>query len=602
MKTDDEQLEQMLATMDMSALEELYVSMSDYDDTPVSIDEFIDSDRFLGGYFQGGMYPYWRQVLRDIYPTPYVSPYWLVCLRGSIGIGKTQIATTAIAYDLHRLQCLANPQAEFGLIQSTRILFAIFNMTLSLTHDVVWDRFSQMFASSPYFSRLMGPLASRRKRGEAMFPKNIDFFMGSRLGHALGKAVISGIIDEANFEIIDGQAYDTFNGLLRRMESRFMSPAGMPGKLWIVSSETDKASMMNRIVDSYRNRAGVYVSQAPLWDVKPKRYSGARFPVYKGSDARPAEIIAEGHKLFEQDPDNIIQVPVEHRDAFEADLNAALRDLAGVSTMSSYKLFRLRDRLAKASTVGQLFPDRFVLDFDDDQDQIANRALIENYFDRPLRPEMPRALHLDIALTGDRLGLAATYVSGFKTRTIRDESMREVEERVPETVTEWAIGIEPTPGKQIPLFKVRMFILWLAERGYPISKITADGYNSADFLQLMSRAGFDTEILSLDKTPNHYYNFRSAIYEGRNCIPPSPLLKFELENLEVSPDGRKIDHPKKVGNIMGSKDVADAVAGSVASAEIMSTKLSLIHSAELQAQAETHTMRKFAAQFWPDRS
>jgi len=31
--------------------------------------------------------------------------------------------------------------------------------------------------------------------------------MGSRMGHSLGQAVFDDIIDEANFEVIGGQAY-----------------------------------------------------------------------------------------------------------------------------------------------------------------------------------------------------------------------------------------------------------------------------------------------------------------------------------------------------------------------------------------------------------
>ena len=594
-----------LEALTLQQLEELYASLSDFDEHPVTIDEFIDSDRYLGSYYQGGMYPHWRQVLREVYPSPYVSPHWLVGLRGAIGIGKTQIATTGVAYDLHKLLCLSNPQQEFSLLPTTRILFAIFNVTLSLSQDVVWDNLTKMFAASPWFSKLMGPLLSRKRKGESLFPKNIDFFMGSRMGHALGKAVFSGILDEANFEVVDGQVYDTFNGLLRRMESRFMSPGGgIPGKLWVVSSETDKFSTVNKIVDSYRNKPGVFISQSPIWKVKPNKYSGNHFWVFKGSEVRQPEVLKQNDSLLTQDPSNCIEVPVEHRDAFEADVNAALRDLAGVATVSNYKLFRLRDRLTKALTISPLFPDSMTLDFDDDTDVIHSRILLEGYFSKAVQPHSPRCIHIDTGLTGDRLGIAASYIQGWRERKTRNMyTMEEITERVPEVVTEWSFGIEPTPGKQIPLFKVRMFIMWLAECGYPIHQVSCDGFQSADNLQLLKRAGFKTELISLDKTPAPYFNFRSAIYEGRAFIPQNTILRRELENLEVSPDGSEVDHPKKNDDgTAGSKDLADATAGSVFAAMSMSSSMLTLHMVDRHANQPHHDMRQFAEQFWGQRS
>jgi hypothetical protein len=253
-----------------------------------------------------------------------------------------------------------------------------------------------------------------------------------------------------------------------------------------------------------------------------------------------------------------LEVPVEHRDRFEADIHVALRDLAGLPTGSSYKLFRLKEKLHRSTITVPAFPDVIQLDFDDEFDQILNYCQIPDFFER--RVEHPRYIHLDMGLSGDKLGISAAYVRNFKDRKSRDiNTFQEVLETVPEIAVEWTTTIQAKPGKQIPLYKIRLFLLKLSRMGYLIGKITADlRLMSADTLQTLQKAGFDTEYVSVDKTSAPYFTLRTLAYEERIYLPNSELLKRELSELEVSPDGTRVDHPPK-----GSKDMADAVCGAV---------------------------------------
>lgn len=585
----------------MEQLHDLYESLGNYDERPVDIEQFLDDPEFLGDYYQGKLYPYWRGKLQEIYPSPFYSPYWMVALRGSIGKGKTTIATTGVAYDAHKLLCMTVPQKVADLVPTTRILFAIFNVTMTLASDVVWGNLQQMFMASPWFRRMLGKFGTRRKRGEALFPKNVDFFMGSRVGHTLGRAIIEFILDEANFEIVGGQVIETFNSIMARMESRFMAyGGGIPGKAWIVSSESDKGANVNKIVDSYRGKAGVYVDQSALWDVKPDAYSGRKFWVFIGNDTRQPEIIEEDNPTIEADPGFCMRVPIEHKDRFEADIHDSLRSLAGVPTGTAYKLFRLRDRLNKALTVKSLFPEIVRIDFDDDMDQLWNYIVAPNYFKDPINKHIPRYISIDIGLAGDRLGLAGSYVSSFVQRkSFSLTDLKEVVEDVPNVTTEWAVAIENKSGQQVPLFKVRMFIQWLSRLGYPIALVAADGFQSADMLQLLTKMSFDTQLLSMDKTSMPYICWRNMVYEGRWLGPRSELLRKESEELEVTPDGGKVDHPdKNRDGSKGSKDIADAAGSSAYLAELNCHKYKLIHSLtrDVAKRQETEQLRKT---FWP---
>jgi hypothetical protein len=599
-------IEDQIDSLSLDELCSIYSSLADYTTAPVNIDEFLDSPEFLGPFFDGGLYPHWRKVLRDIYPNPYFSPYWLCVFRGAIGLGKSSIACAGLAYDLYRLLCMVNPQKSYNLVSSTKIVFALINRTLTLSGDVIWDKLSQIFVQSPFFTKVLGCLDSankisrRRLKRDTLFPHRIDFIVGSRAGHALGQAVFGAVISEANFEVVEDQMYDTFNNLLRRMESRFMTVGGgIPGHIWLDSSESDKFSVVNRIVDSWKNSKGVYVSKEPIWNVKGHLrdasgspiYSGKRFWVFCGSETRGPEIVEEGTKsLLSAYPDACMDVPVEHRDAFEADVNAAIRDLGGRATVSSSKLVRLRERLALASVVSPLFPDVIQLDFDDDTDQVFNHCKSSRYFADPLHKNIPRHIHVDIGLTGDRLGIAASLVVGFRDVEIRDPvTFEKTKENLPVLSTEWAFGVEPRPGKQIPLFKLRMFLQWLQQVGYPIAGVTLDGFQSADFIQGMTKMGFKAELLSVDKTVGPYVTLRTLIYEGRTTLPINAILKRELEELELSAKGDSVDHPRD-----GSKDLSDAVAGSTFKANEESGRARLFHLSTPDATPA----QQVASMFW----
>jgi hypothetical protein len=281
--------------------------------------------------------------------------------------------------------------------------------------------------------------------------------------------------------------------------------------------------------------------------------------VFVGTDLIPPRIVDDTDIEIEQIySDDIIEVPEEHRVDFDVDVHLALQDLAGVATGASYKLFKLKDRLNKAFVVAPIFPDTIQLDFDEVSDPISYHLLSPKYFDNPIHPDKPRAIHIDIGLSGDRLGIAATILTGFENVQIRDpKTLESVTEMVPKTMTEWAVGIEPKGGHQIPIDKVKMFLLWLQNKGYNIYMVTCDGYQSAYFLQVMEAHGFKTDIVSVDRTSLPYMTLRNRIYRGMHSLPKSELLKKEMNALEVIDKGEKVDHP-----IKGSKDVADAICGS----------------------------------------
>jgi hypothetical protein len=563
-----QQLEQGIDKLSIEDLEEIYFSLGDYEEIPVDIETFCTDPEFLGEYFAHGFRPYWLEVLKEIYPSPTIdSNYFLIVLKGSIGRGKTVTAAIGMLYDAYRLLCLKEPQLYMGLAQKTRLMNMLFNVTLKLTEDVGFDTLQGMMKMSPYFQEQIAK--APKYMYTPMLPKRVDFRPGSNLTHTLGKAVFSVMLDEANFGANEEKVYDTFNSLLRRMQSRFL-----PGKIWITSSERATSSMVNRLIKQFENDSRTYIDgntldTSALWHVVPKNFGTETFKVFIGTPEIAPRIVEENDTaVIENYPDFIIDVPLESisekgnrasiRDEFVRDIHMALQDLAGVSTTSTYRLFKLRDRLNNAFKVGAVFPDTIQLDFDNEQDQIHGHILYNNYFDSNPYGTKPRTIHIDIGISGDRLGIAATVLLGFEKKKLLDPKTFEyIDELVPKTRTEWAFGIEHKPGQQVPLYKVRAFLFWLTKKKYPIQLISLDGYQSTDFMQIMQKNGYNTELVSVDREVTAYMNLRESVYRGLHDFPMNGVLKTEMNELEVIEEGKKINHP-----INGSKDCADACAGS----------------------------------------
>ena len=166
-----------------TTLDSIYAK--DYNEIPVSIDEFIENPEYAGWYTGNGknIYPYWREKLREIFsPT---SNYSEIALTGSIRTGKTHIAVIGLAYCLYCLMCLKDPHEYYSIAKGGYIYFVFFNVTLTLSRGVAYTKFQSLLLNSPWFM----------KRGKVVGDKNLEyvpdmpirFTVGSQVEHSLGR-------------------------------------------------------------------------------------------------------------------------------------------------------------------------------------------------------------------------------------------------------------------------------------------------------------------------------------------------------------------------------------------------------------------------------
>lgn len=166
---------------------------SDYEEIPVSIDEFLHNPKYLGkglineeGTFT--VYPYWVDTLKRIFPDPLQpSKYNTLALTGAIGLGKSFEAVLCCLYELYRMLCLKDPYLHYGLQPIDKITFALMNITLDAAQGVAWDKLQQLVQSSEWFmahgtvSKGMNPVWKPKKK--------IELICGSQSRHIIGRAV-----------------------------------------------------------------------------------------------------------------------------------------------------------------------------------------------------------------------------------------------------------------------------------------------------------------------------------------------------------------------------------------------------------------------------
>jgi len=575
-KTVIDWLSDAIVTGPANAVHDLFWEV-DYVRKPVGIDEFLENDEYMGRVCSD-LHPRWREDMRIVLGPGSKVAEWI--MTGGIGIGKTTIAMSAIAYKIYCLSCLKSPARYYGLLHDSLIVFGIYSITKRQVADAGYFKLRGFIDTCPYF-RLHYP-RSRKIDSKVVFPeKNVNVIPGSQELHALGLDLFSFAMDEVNFMRVKndkeggkatGQAYDLYNAVHARILSRFMRPGGtIPGLMLLMSSRNAQTSFLEEHLKKVKGSASSYVSDYPLWECKPKhRFQLPKFNVEVGDRIARSRILGEGDNP--RKGARVVTVPGEFKQTFLEDIDQALRDIAGVATFNVSPLIRDRQSIFDASRAEMQHPFTkpvVTLDVLDDTllDEYFMTKLVckvESSIYKPrLNPGCPRFMHIDIGLRGDCAGIAMSHISGMKVnqRVNPDGTLSTV--RNPFAVVDFMLRIVPPPGSEIDLSKLRAFVLFI-KRLYPLVQVTFDGFQSADSVQILKKQEIDACLLSVDRTDVPYLSLRSAFFDRRiACYEYTPFID-EMLDLERDATSGKVDHPARATNGgKGSKDVADAVCGSV---------------------------------------
>jgi hypothetical protein len=558
---------------------------SDYEEIPVDIITFITEERYLGrglwikdeftGERKCTVFPYWIEVLKDIFPDNVSTKYNTIVLTGSIGLGKSFIAVLCQLYLLYRMMCLKDPYQFYSLQPIDKITFSMLNVTLEAAQGVGWDKMQQLLQSSEWFME-RGNMNASRTNPQWQPPKGIELVFGSSNRHVVGRALFSNFSDEVNFGV--GNNVEKQKAKLKkmisqidaRMISRFGKGTFLPTMNIIASSKDSEQAFLESYIEMKRQNESktTLIVDEPQWVIRndkgtpndPGSFYVAVGNKFLAHELLPVGATEEEVNAYREKGYFMLKVPPIYREAFEDNMDLALTDNAGISTSSSTKYISgVRLNQIKTDTYKNPFT-KDIIEVGNSPDDIAQYS---NFFDlsRVSQRDLARPLfiHLDMSLSGDKTGIAGVWITGKRPQKVGEDPSKELEFKLA-----FSVSVKAPKGFQVSFEKNRNFIRWLRDRGFAIKGISSDTYQSAQIQQQLKADGFNTKILSVDRVDSTtkqclpYAFFKSAIYERHlQMYKECTLLTEEIVSLERLSDGH-IDHPQNF-----SKDQADAVCGSL---------------------------------------
>lgn len=568
----------------------------------IPIREWLNDPYYVGPDVEN-IYPYWKEKIAEIFESE--TRINQVILTGAIGTGKSTTAVLIIMRVIYELSCYKNISALFNLFGVSRIAFAYLSVTKEQAQNTGFALLIEWLDSIPYFREKF-----KRKPGiESMAiwtQERLLVTFGSVANHFIGMNLIGSILDEANFFSgrskeesdfkMNSKVAGLYTQIIARAESRFIVNGENHSMSILVSSSTVSSSFTEERIEKAKDDPHTFIISPTLWDVKPWNYSGEKFPVFVGGDNLDPFVIRdladintvlqlknkktlsgvtleEAHMMLPGEiKSKIIMVPVEHKQSFQGDIIIALQDIAGYSVSAANKLFSSNAAYQKCVTdkIHPFSRQEIIVSTTNEQRQdgfLPIKSYLYNgtSFDKR---NMKRYMHLDLALTGDSLGISMCHISGWKSIYKTDTNYSDddydsglIEDEIKIPVIEYDFMLKVNPPKKpnkISLSKVRDFIVYLRnELGIKFEMITADQFQSAQLLQELDELGFNTGSLSVDRTPDAYLAFTNLIYEERVKFYEYEPFRKELFNVVYYPAKKKVDHTST-----GSKDVADSVVGS----------------------------------------
>ena len=552
---------------------------SDYDEIPVDIDTFLTDPDYLGkglindeGKFT--VFPYWVDVLKKVFPDPLQpAAYNTLALSGAIGLGKSFEAVLAGLYELYRMLCLKDPYLYYGLQPIDKITFAFMNITIDAAKGVAWDKCQQLLQASPWFMR--HGILSKSINPQWSPPKGIELIYGSQSRHIIGRAVYWAFFDEVSFQPnqdINKQkekAKTLINTAAVRMQSRFMKGDKNPTLLVLASSKRTESSFMETFIEDKRKKDSktTLVIDEPQWVIRTDKDSPIKFKVaignkYLSNEVLPLDITDHDLDLLRNRGYRILDVPMGYYEYFLDDIDIALTDIAGVSTSNSNKYFSgPRWSAIKKEYLQNPF-SKDILEIGNAPDDTLQYY---DFFDLNKIPaEMkykPLYVHMDMSVSGDKTGIAGTWIKGKRPPKEGQPPSKELYFQVA-----FSVSIKAPKGYQISFEKNRQFIYWLKDQGFNIKGISTDSFQSADTGQSLIAKGYNYCILSMDRLDSDkickpYQYMKSTVYEERiEIYSKCDLLTDEILGLQRDNNSGKVDHDPSGIN---SKDQADAVCGSI---------------------------------------
>ena len=465
--------------------------------------------------------------------------------------GKDTVVRIGVVRIASLLQYMHSPQGYFNMSSNDAITILNVAATAQQARDAFFDPLKRLYQSNEYLSsHFKGDTpsegASRLRLNNNVFIQSGNSLAENQEGHNL----IAACADEISaFKIVsetnqkgDGRAARTSKQIVDMLRTSSSSRFPKTYKVAQISFPRFRGDAIEQAIAEGQKSIKKFGYTNSIW------YTSGPHATW---DIRPGITKESFAEFYEADP---VQADMMYGCKPPLSTNTFIRNLAAIEEAFStvkeepitvdYYFGPLPDKSGISIPTGVESPDSWQVEFTFSEDLVPKEGALY-------------CLHGDLAITGDRAGIAMSHVKSYLENTDGDE--RPIVENDFVFTFESDLGMDPPREVQIRWY--RQLVWELIDRGFEIHTVTFDGFQSQDIIQSLASWGIDTGLLSLDRNDKVYQSVKDIILDARlksyrTDISEEPLAMQELSRLRRT--GKKVDHLPSF-----SKDASDALAGSV---------------------------------------
>jgi hypothetical protein len=525
----------------------------EFDERPVTLEEFVTSEDFLGlpplsdyqyTSIRAMSQIYKKATLINLFGEDEGEKRWKqtcneVILQLGKGSGKDYMSTISVAYIVYLLLCLKDPAKYFGKPPGDSIDILNIAINAEQAKNVFFKGFKTRIEKSPWFVGKYTPTS-----GAMTFDKGITCHSGhSERESWEGYNVIMVILDE-----ISGFATDSTSG---HDQAKTASALYDMYRASVDSRFPDFGKVVLLSFPRYRND---YIQERYNAVIASKEVVMRQHTFKLDEELEGNDDTAENYFTVEWEEDIIEaykfpKVFALRRPTWEINPTRSINDFK-ISFYTKPTDALSRFACMPPDAVDALFRSKEKIEACFNQVNIAVDQ--EGRFAESFQPDKEKQyyIHVDLAQKHDHCAVSLSHVEKW----VKVNSFNDKDVVSPIVVVDAVRWWTPTAEKTVDFKEVKSYILSLRERGFNIKLVTFDRWNSLDIMNELIAVGMKSETLSVAK--KHYDDMVLLVAEERIVGPAISLLTEELLQLRIIRD--KVDHPRK-----GSKDLADAVCGSI---------------------------------------
>jgi hypothetical protein len=542
----------------------------EFEEQPVTIEEFVTSVNYLGlpplSAYQYTMIKAMTQVYKKDTLIRWLGEEegekrWKqtcneVIFQLGKGSGKDYTSTVAAAYITYLLLCLKDPAVYYGKPPGDAIDILNIAINAQQANNVFFKGFKQRIEKSPWFVGKYNP-----KAGSIEFDKSITVHSGHSEREAWeGYNVIVVVLDEiSGFALENTTGHDqakTAQSIYDMYRASLTSRFPDFGKLILLSFPRFKNDFIQQKYEEAiaTKETIIKTHEFILNDDLPADDPGNKFSIQWEEDHiiayKVPKVFALKRPTWEINPTRVIE---DFKIDFYKNAEDSLSRYACMPPDAVDAFFKSREKIEAG--------------FNNPNLAVDSTGRFAEWF-KPL-DDKEYFIHVDLAQKHDHCAVSLAHVEKWVNMKVGNEYAQTAPVVVVDAVRFWT----PTASKSVDFTDVKDYILSLRQRGFNVKLTTFDRWNSHDMMQQLRGYGMNTELLSVAK--KHYEDMALIVAEERVKGPRIDLLIDELLQLRIMRD--RVDHPRK-----GSKDLADAVCGSIYNAIIHSKR-------EKNREVEIHT-------------